>query len=62
MPAQPHFEIAPAKLLQKNMATDFFQSVAISGKCKLIFGEVSRFRGSQKTVRGNRWKISTKSS
>ena len=24
MPAQPHFEIAPAKLLQKNMATDFF--------------------------------------
>ena len=24
MPAQPHFEIAPAKLQQKNMATDFF--------------------------------------
>ena len=24
MPAQPHFEIALAKLLQKNMATDDF--------------------------------------
>ena len=41
MPAQPHFEIAPAKLLQKNMATDF-----LSVSCH--FGEVQiNFRGSQ---------------
>lgn len=53
MPAQPHFEIAPAKLLQKTWQPTFFQSVAISGKCKIISVEVSRF--SRKSENGS-WK------
>ena len=61
MPAQPHFEIAPAKLQQKNMATDFFQSVAIWAKCKFIFMEVCCFHGRMKPVYGSRWTISRKS-